>query len=73
MVVSSGSPYIGAWSASGATLMLSTSPSSYVVDGMAFIQGSGGTADCTPSELQAAAYGTTSSGPVQTLAFVQCQ
>jgi hypothetical protein len=73
MVVSSGSPYIGAWSASGSALMLSASPASYVVDGMAFVQGSGGTTDCTPNELQAAAYGTTSTGPVQTLAFVQCQ
>ncbi|HWG19497.1 MAG TPA: DUF4382 domain-containing protein [Terracidiphilus sp.] len=73
MVVPSGAAYIGAWAAAGATLTLSTSPVSYVVDGQAFVQGSGGTADCTPSELQSTAYTPTSTGPVQTLAFMQCQ
>jgi len=73
MVVSSGPAYIGAWSAGGTMLTASATPAAYVVDGHAFVPGSGGTADCNPSELQAAAYGATAIGPVQTLAFVQCQ
>ncbi|UWZ85477.1 DUF4382 domain-containing protein [Occallatibacter riparius] len=73
ITVPSSAAYIAAWSASGVTLALSTSPASYVVDGMAFVPGSGGSPSCNPSELQAAAYGATSIGPVQTLAFVQCQ
>jgi hypothetical protein len=73
MVVSSGAAYSGAWSSGGVSLTASTTPASYVVDGQAFVQGSGGTADCTPSEIQATAYTATSTGPVQTLAFVQCQ
>lgn len=73
MQVPSGGPYIGAWSSSGVSLSLSSSPVSYVVDGMAFVPQSGGTADCNPSEMQATAYTSSSTGPVQTLAFVQCQ
>jgi Domain of unknown function (DUF4382) len=73
MQLPSGGPYIGAWSSGGITLSLSSSTVSYVVDGMAFVPSSGGTADCNPSELKAAAYGTGSTGPVQTLAFMQCQ
>jgi hypothetical protein len=73
MVTPSSAAYIGVWSAGGVTLTVSASPASYVVDGIAFVPGSGGAADCNPSELQAAAYGAGSTGPVQTLAFVQCQ
>jgi Domain of unknown function (DUF4382) len=74
MQLPAGGPYIGAWSSGGITLSLSSSTVSYVVDGMAFVPSSGGTAaDCNPSELKSAAYGTGSTGPVQTLAFMQCQ
>lgn len=73
MVVPSGSVSIGAWASAGTTLTLSTTPASYVVDGISFVPGSGGTADCSPSEVQAAAYTATSTGPVQTMGFVQCQ
>jgi hypothetical protein len=71
--VPSGAAYIGAWSSGGITVAASTTPVSYIVDGQAFVQGSGGTADCNPSELQSQAYTATSTGPVSTLAFVQCQ
>jgi hypothetical protein len=73
MLVPSGSAYIGAWSSGGATLTVSPSAAAYVVDGIAFVPGSGGTPNCTPSEVQAPAYSASSTGPVQALAFVQCQ
>lgn len=73
IAVPSGGPYIGAWASSGATLTLSSASASYVVDGMAFVPSSGGTSDCSPSEIKSTAYTSTSTGPVQTLAFVQCQ
>ncbi len=71
--VAAGAPYIGAWSSGGVSLSVSASPVSYIVDGIAFVPSSGGTPDCNPSELQSAAYTITSVGPVQTLAFTQCQ
>jgi hypothetical protein len=73
MQVPSGSAYIGTWSSGGATLTVSPSAAAYLVDGIAFVPGSGGTPNCTPSEVQAAAYSASSTGPVQALAFVQCQ
>jgi hypothetical protein len=73
MVVPSASVYIGAWSSGGTMLTVSTTAASYVVDGIAFVPGSGGTLDCNPSELQSTAYSASSTGPVPTLAFMQCQ
>ena len=75
--IPSGGPFIGAWSSSGAMLMQSAQWASYTVDGMAFVPSSGGTADCSPSEVKTSAYTLTAAGPfsvpVQTLAFTQCQ
>lgn len=77
LVVPSGAPYVGAWAASGMTLAAAGTSSSYVVDGMAFVPSSGGTSNCTPSEMKTAAATFTSAGPftatMQALAFTQCQ
>ncbi len=73
----SGGVYIGAWSASGATLAQSTPLAAYTLDAEAFVQSSGGTPDCSPSELQSTAYTLTGSGPyavaASNLAFTSCQ
>ncbi|MFP5236790.1 MAG: DUF4382 domain-containing protein [Acidobacteriota bacterium] len=75
--VPTGAPYAGAWSSSGATLAVAGTSATYVVDGNAFVQGSGGTSDCSPSELKAAATTLATSGQgavtLQALAFMQCQ
>ncbi len=73
----SGGVYIGSWSASGATLAQSAPVASYVLDAQAFVQSSGGTPDCSPSELQSSAYALTGSGPyavaASNLTFTSCQ
>jgi hypothetical protein len=71
MVVPSASVYIGAWSSGGVTLAASGTAGTYVVDGIAFVPGSGGTLNCNPSEVQSVTYSATAK--VQALAFVQCQ
>ncbi len=75
--VPTGAPYVGAWSSSGATLAVVGTSASYVVDGNAFVQGSGGTSDCNPSEMKTAATTLATSGQtavtLQALAFTQCQ
>ena len=75
--LASGGAYIGAWSASGATLAQSSPLASYVLDAQAFVQSSGGTPDCSPSELKSTAYALTGSGPyavaASNLAFTSCQ
>lgn len=78
MQLPSGGPYIGAWSSSGVTLTQSAPLATYVVDGIAFVPGSGGTSDCSPSELQSTpASALTGVGPftvtVPTLSFTMCQ
>jgi hypothetical protein len=78
MQLASGGPYIGAWSSSGATLAQSAPLATYTVDGMAFVPSSGGTADCSPSELKSTPPSAlTGSGPynvpVPALGFTQCQ
>ena len=77
MMLPAGGPYIGAYTASGATLLQSSPLATYVLDGLTFVPSSGGTADCTPSEQKTQTYVLTSTGsfnvPVQTLAFTQCQ
>ena len=71
------SRYVGAYSANGATLSQSSPLAAYVLDGLAFVPSSGGTADCTPSEQKTPAYVLTTGGTfvvvAPTLAFTQCQ
>jgi hypothetical protein len=67
---------LGAWSSSGTTLNPNAALAIYKVDAFAFVQSSGGTADCTPSELTSAAVALTAGGStvaVPTLAFTGCQ
>lgn len=69
------SPYSAVFAASGVTLTGGVSPAAYKVDALAFIPQSGGTADCSPSELESGSVtsvgGTTLLVP--TLAFSGCQ
>ncbi|MFP5234130.1 MAG: DUF4382 domain-containing protein [Acidobacteriota bacterium] len=75
--VPTGAPYFAQWEAAGVTLTVVGPSASYVVDGIATIPGSGGTSDCSPSELKTTA--TTLSIAGQTavslpvMAFMQCQ
>lgn len=75
--VPTGAPYLGAWGSSGATLAVVGTSANYVVDGNAFVPGSGGTSDCNPTEMQTTATTLATSGQTavseQTLAFAQCQ
>jgi hypothetical protein len=77
MTLPAGGPYIGAYSANGAALSQSSPLAAYVLDGLAFVQSSGGTTDCMPSEQKTQTYALTATGSfavsVQTLAFTQCQ
>jgi hypothetical protein len=76
MLLPAGGPYLGAYSASGATLSQTSPLATYVLDGLAFVPSSGGTADCSPSEQKTAPYALSVGGSsliVQPLAFTQCQ
>jgi hypothetical protein len=77
MMLPSGGPFLGTYSAAGVTLSQTSPLASYVVDGLAFAPSSGGTTDCTPSELKTLPYVLTPGGSlslaIQTLAFTQCQ
>lgn len=76
MMLPAAGPFLGAYSASGVTLSQSSVQANYVLDGLAFVPSSGGTADCTPPEQKTQSYTPTpSEGTIaaQTLAFVQCQ
>jgi Domain of unknown function (DUF4382) len=70
-------PFLGAYSASGVTLTQNSSGANYVLDGLAFVPSSGGTADCVPPEQQTPSYAvaTGAVAPVAAspLAFTQCQ
>lgn len=69
-------PYVGAFSASNQTWTQSTGSSSYTLDALAFVPGSGTTSDCTPSEQKTAApIAVTAGTPVTApaLAFTGCQ
>jgi hypothetical protein len=72
---SGGPAFVGAYSAGSIALTQSTLPVSYVVDAIATVPASGGTLDCSPSELKSAPLtpvaGTTVSVPTQ--AFAGCQ
>ena len=77
LTLPSGGPYVGAWSASGATLAQSAPLASYVVDGIAIVPGSGGTLDCSPSEMKSPVNALAGVGPftvaVSNLTFTSCQ
>ena len=77
LTVPSGGVYAGAWASGGVSLTASATWASYAVDGNAFVPGSGGTSDCSPSEMTSQATTLTAAGPftvpVKTLAFLQCQ
>lgn len=76
MDVPSGSANIGAWMSSGSSLTVTTSLASYSVDGIATVPGTGGTSDCSPSELTVAAPALTTAALNPTginLAFTSCQ
>lgn len=67
--------YLGAYASSGITLTQAAS-AGYTADAMAFVPSSGGTADCSPSEVKSTTAvtpvaGTTAS--VAALAFTGCQ
>lgn len=75
MQLPAGGPYLGSYSASGATLAQFSPLGTYVISGLAFVPSSGGVADCSPSEQRSQAFPLSSSFaiPVPPLAFVQCQ
>jgi Domain of unknown function (DUF4382) len=76
MTLPSGGPFLGTYSASGVTLSQSSLQAHYVLDGLAFVPSSGGTADCAPAEQKTQSYGPIPSGgaiAAQTLEFTQCQ
>ena len=75
MTLPAGGPYVGAYSASGASLTQSAPLATYVIDGLASVPSSGGVMDCTPSEQKTQAYALSNnfSISVQALAFTQCQ
>jgi hypothetical protein len=76
MLLPAGGPYLGAYSASGATLSQTSPLATYVVDGLAFVPSAGGAADCSPSEQKTAPYALSMGGNsliIQPLAFTQCQ
>ncbi|KAA6461318.1 DUF4382 domain-containing protein [Acidobacteria bacterium AB60] len=71
-----GSANVGVWSASGTALAANNTLAAYKLDGLAFAQSSGGTADCSPSEITTAALVVTAGGAtvnVPTVAFTGCQ
>ena len=76
MTLPSGGPFVGTYSASGVTLSQSSLQANYVLDGLAFVPSSGGTADCAPSEQKTQSYAPIPSGgaiAAQALEFTQCQ
>ncbi len=67
--------FIGAWSASGASLTQPNATPAYTIDGFATVSGSTSTSDCSPSELVSSAIalaGTPLTGTAN-LAFKSCQ
>lgn len=75
LVVPAGGPYIGAYATSGASLTQIAPLASYVIDGVASLDGS---ADCSPAEEKSQVYAIASGGPftiavANPLAFTMCQ
>ncbi len=52
--VSAGTPFVGVFAASGTTLTVSTMPTAYRMDAIASMPSSGGTLDCSPSDVTSA-------------------
>ncbi|MGC9222488.1 MAG: DUF4382 domain-containing protein [Terracidiphilus sp.] len=77
LTVPSGGVYAGAWTSGGVSLTAGAMWASYAVDANASVPSSGGTSDCSPSEMTSQATTLTAAGPftvpVKTLAFLQCQ
>ncbi|MBS1800356.1 MAG: DUF4382 domain-containing protein [Acidobacteria bacterium] len=75
LATSAGPVFAGAFAAGGITVTQVALPASYVVDGFAFVPSSGGTLDCSVSELKSNAVtpvaGATATA--STLAFTGCQ
>ncbi len=74
--VPSGAVNIGAWTSGGVTLTVTANLAAYSVDGVATVPNSGGTLDCSPSELTIAAPALTTLALNPTginLAFHSCQ
>jgi Domain of unknown function (DUF4382) len=72
----SGTVNIGAWASGGVALTVTANLASYSVDGIATVPNSGGTLDCSPSEITVAAPALTTAAlnPVGIdLAFKSCQ
>jgi len=74
MALPAGGPYIGDYSASGASLILSATLAAYTIDGIAFVPSSGGATNCNPSELKTQTYALSNdfSISVGILAFAKC-
>ncbi len=76
MMLPSGGPFLGVYSANGITLSQASQQANYVLDGLAFVPSSGGTADCNPAEQKTQSYMPPVPGGsvvAQPLAFTQCQ
>jgi len=75
-VAPAGSANVGAWSAAGTALTANNTLAAYKLDALAFVQSSGGTPDCSPSELTSAALPVSAGGATltfSTFAFTGCQ
>ncbi len=74
-VLSNGTPYVGAYASGGSILARSTVAAAYTVDAMAFQPLSGGTLDCTTSDLTSSAVqlGSATTANASTIAFAGCQ
>jgi hypothetical protein len=59
VMLPAGGPYVEAYSANGAALPPSFPLVAYVLDGLAFVPSSGGTADCAPGEQKTQSYAST--------------
>jgi hypothetical protein len=70
-----GAAFVGAYATSGTTLTQSSLAAAYQMDGLAFVQSSGSTPDCSPSEETAAAVTPVPAmtANVATLKFSGCQ
>jgi hypothetical protein len=72
----SGAANIGAWAASGPTLTVTATLATYSVDGIATVPNSGGTLDCSPSEVTVVGPALTTAALNPTgidVAFKSCQ
>lgn len=75
LMASAGPVFAGAFSASGTTVTQIALPPSYVIDGIAFVPSSGGTLNCSASELKSNPVTPVAGAAtaVSTLSFSGCQ